>query len=81
MVGTGANRMPLTKIHPILLGQQKSGNEGAGGGGRDSRPSLLAHHRQQHQERLQQMNSPSSGPNQVYMYICTCSHVIWPKMF
>lgn len=55
MVGTGANRMPLTKIHPILLGQQKG----------DGGPSLLAQHRQQHQERLHQRNAPSSAPNQV----------------
>lgn len=42
MVGTGANRMPLTKIHPILLGKQKA--EGT---------SLLAQHRQQFEERRQ----------------------------
>ncbi|XP_047145048.1 splicing factor 1 isoform X1 [Hydra vulgaris] len=51
MVGTGANRMPLTKVHPILLGQQKSSSNGS---------SLLSQYRQQHQERRQQASSPSS---------------------
>ena len=54
MVGTGANRMPLTKIHPILLGKQKS--EGS---------SLLAHHRQQFEERRQdQQQQMGHNPNQ-----------------
>lgn len=55
MVGTGANRTPLTKVHPILLGKKK--------GGSDS-PSLLAQHRQQHQERMQQQNNSGPPPNQ-----------------
>jgi len=63
--------MPLTKIHPILLGKQKGGGNSEGGGG----GSLLAKHRQQHQanqerrqqheQQHQQMPSPSSGPNQM----------------
>lgn len=59
MVGTGANRTPLTKIHPVLLGQQKGASDGRQGGG-----SLLAHHRQQfqaNQERRQQ-TTPSGSP-------------------
>lgn len=49
MVGTGANRMPLKKIHPILLGKQKA--EGT---------SLLAQHRQQFEERRQDNQSEKS---------------------
>ena len=55
MVGTGANRTPLTKVHPILLGKQTS--SGGGGGG----SSLLAKHRQMHIDRMQQQ-SGGSGP-------------------
>jgi len=52
MVGTGANRMPLTKVHPILLGKQNN-NEKSGGS------SLLAQSRQMHSERMQ--SGPSGG--------------------
>lgn len=52
MVGTGANRTPLTKVHPVLLGKQSS----------DNSTSLLAQHRQMHNERRQQTQRPS--PNQ-----------------
>lgn len=57
MVGTGANRTPLTKVHPVLLGKKKGGN--------DSSPSLLAQHRQQHQDRMQhQQGNPPPNLNQ-----------------
>lgn len=55
MVGTGANRTPLTKVHPVLLGKQN--NEGGS--------SLLAQHRQMHNERMQyqtQRSGPGQGP-------------------
>ena len=55
MVGTGANRMPLTKIHPILLGKQSGGNSEGG--------SLLAKHRQQHNERMQQHGRGAGPPD------------------
>jgi len=58
MVGTGANRTPLTKVHPVLLGKK----------GGDSGSSLLSKHRQQHQEKLQG-NSPQGqgrGPPQEF---------------
>ena len=51
MVGTGANRMPLTKVHPILLGKQNKSDSGGS--------SLLAQSRQMHNERMQ--SGPSGG--------------------
>jgi len=52
MVGTGANRTPLTKVHPVLLGKQN--NEGGS--------SLLAQHRQMYNERMHQRpDGPGHG--------------------
>ena len=56
MVGTGANRMPLTKVHPILLGKQNNDNKPGN--------SLLAQHRQMHNDRMQQQQRQQS-PGQV----------------
>ena len=54
MVGTGANRMPLTKVHPILLGKQNNSEKSGGS-------SLLAQSRQMHSERMQSGGGGGGG--------------------
>ena len=61
MVGTGANRMPLTKVHPILLGKQNNSEKSGGS-------SLLAQSRQMHSERMQSGGGGGGGQVMIFHF-------------